>query len=329
MAGTLSLTPRETSSGLRPPRLAVARGLDPAQSSGDVLPPARGASSRPSNLDSDDPAPIPTREGLRNGARMLRERRVQKPPPGKSFDPSDAMMESLATAIRQRTSLTMQQAHSQPDSANIFAAREQELQRQRGRLEDLRRTYDLLHADFVGKEDIRKMLELTLSTDKRAPADQAASAPLPRAPSKSSPRGLSGEPTDEELARLEAGHNAGSTSVVAHKDPSARPAWTTLTQMTPLEEVTERVRVAQEELHEMLHSCEVLAFMEQRTRMANHKMEGELEKLRHMVNKLHKEEEEIRELVRRHLPPPYTPHHRAHDCPRDSHAPLTRPLPHV
>jgi len=54
--------------------------------------------------------------------------------------------------------------------------------------------------------------------------------------------------------------------------------------------------VAQEELHEMLHSCEVLSFMEQRTRMANHRMEGECEKLRHLMLKLEKEEEEIRAL---------------------------------
>jgi len=50
----------------------------------------------------------------------------------------------------------------------------------------------------------------------------------------------------------------------------------------------------------MLHSCEVLAFVEARTRMSNHKMEGELEKLRHVVTKLDKDAEEIHQLVSRH-----------------------------
>ena len=70
MATALSLTPRETSQGLRAPHIQSPRaGLN--------LPPVRGAIAL-DDADSDDPAPTPTREGLRTGTRMLRERRVQK-----------------------------------------------------------------------------------------------------------------------------------------------------------------------------------------------------------------------------------------------------------
>ena len=283
--GTLSLTPRETSSGLRPPRLAAGpTGCDERCSTRLLaLPPARGAHRQPSN-SSDDPLPIPTREGLRLSARMLRERRAHK---SGEADPADPFAVSLSATIRERTQLTLKQAHSQPDSANIFAAREQELHRQRRRLEELRRTYDLLHAEFVGKDGICKMLDLTLKIDKKAPREEPLAAPV-------------ASPTDV------------SDPAVSASSP-LRP--------TPLEEITTRVDLALEELREMLYSCEVLAHMEQRTRMSNHSFEGELDKMRSMMNKLEKEEGEIRELVRpvhpslQHSPlnsrlhsPPHSPH---------------------
>ena len=60
--------------------------------------------------------------------------------------------------------------------------------------------------------------------------------------------------------------------------------------------VRDRVTIAQAELRDMLYHCEVLAHMEQRTRMANHATEGELEELRHTLNKLAKEQAEIVEI---------------------------------
>ena len=99
--GTLSLTPRETSSGLRPPRLAAGPGGG-GDGGGSVrvkpggLPPARGAIGRPDH-DDDEPPPIPTREALRMQSRMLRERRVGKAaPPDPAMRPQQVVRQWLA-----------------------------------------------------------------------------------------------------------------------------------------------------------------------------------------------------------------------------------------
>jgi len=182
--------------------------------------------------DYEESVPVPTREALRLNTRMLRERRTQRAGAGK-HDPGDASVESVSAAIRQRTQLTIQQAHAQPDSANIFAAREQELQRQRTRLEELRRTYDLLHAEYVGKQDIRKTLELTLSADRRAPRADPAVMP-PESPPLSPGDDVSPPP----------GSRPGSQPAPS-RELSTRQSQLAAVRMTPLEEVTERVRVAQ------------------------------------------------------------------------------------
>jgi hypothetical protein len=187
--------------------------------------------------EDEEPPQTPSRTELRAGTRMLRERRVKKPGKG----PVDsAATESVSAAIRERTQLTLMQAHAQPGSANVFLAREAELQRQRTRLEDVRRTYDLLHAEWVGKEDMRKMLELTLHADKRAPPgaslDDTFAKPAWPSSKQGSPRAV------------DAGGGRGDA------DPADLSS---LAGLTPLEEISERVRVAQEELREMLYSCEV------------------------------------------------------------------------
>ena len=175
-AAPLSLTPRETSSGLRPPRLAVnprdaARGAMPsmpAQKTSDVAN-VRSARKKPGDADTEgEPPPTPTREALRHATRGLRDRRLQKTGNTK-FDAKDAVYQSIAQAIRDRTALTLKQANAAPDSANVSASREAELQRQRTRLEELRKVFDTLHADLVSKEESKRLLEVTIALDKRAP----------------------------------------------------------------------------------------------------------------------------------------------------------------
>jgi hypothetical protein len=323
----LSLTPRETSSGLRPPRLAVpprdaARGAMPALPSpragggGEGGGGGKGGGRRPSAPDEGgDPPSTPSREALRNATRGLRDRRLQKTGNAK-FDAKDAIYQSIAQSIRDRTALTLQQALAQPDSANVNAAREQQLQRQRERLEDLRKTFDVLHAELAVKEEAKRMLELQIATDKRAPvlnevlpvedggkAGGAHAMRAPHAPSTpraSSSRGVSrGRPsTMGSVATSDMSGFAGQTA-----EPELPLSARTSVYDPPLDSaaqlalVRDRVGLAQLELKEMLFQCEVLAHMEHRTRMANIAVEGELDQLRHVINKLIKEDEEIRELA--------------------------------
>ena len=278
--------------------------------------PSGGRQRRDSHGSDSEAPPTPTRESLRNATKGLRDKRLQKVGHAK-FDAKDALAQDIAAAIRERTALTLAQANAGPDTSNINAAREEELNRQRGRLEDLRRQFDMLHAELIGKEEVRKMLELTIATDKRAPMlgepiDVSTSAAdamrAPHAPT--TPRGgrsqLSsrGRPstmqsvattTDTDLGspgeggQSEAGApgalRAGSSS---YSEPLDGPG--------QLAAVRDRVTIAQAELRDMLYHCEVLAHMEQRTRMANHATEGELEELRHTLNKLAKEQAEIVEI---------------------------------
>lgn len=152
---SLSLTPRETSSGLRPPRAAAPPRYPAATDVSKVnfLPEARGASKKPDRAaNAGDPLPIPTREEIRSSARALHDRRVHN---RTKLTPSEGPSSSLSEAIKQRMQLTLKQAFAQPDSADVNAAREAELQRQRHRVEDLQRTFDMLHAELVGKEEVR------------------------------------------------------------------------------------------------------------------------------------------------------------------------------
>lgn len=156
-----SLTPRETSSGLRRPLLA---GGPPA---GGGAPPAfptlapikrdsrragrEGSSTPTSRLSRDLWKPPPTAETIRASVRGLKERKANIGP----FDPTEGPSQSLSAAIRQRTAMTLKQAMSAPDTADLDASREAELQMQRTKLEDLKRTFDLLHAELVAKEGVR------------------------------------------------------------------------------------------------------------------------------------------------------------------------------
>ena len=253
---TLSLTPRETSSGLRPPRFAAPQQQAAAERRGVALPHARGAIKRPPKDDDFDRPATPTREVLRQAARMLHERRSK----AGAGEFGDATSETLAEAIRQRTSLTLQQANAAPGAANVTVARQAEVQRQQLRLEDLRRTFDLLHAEFTGKDELRRLLEYELANGK------------------------------EQLGSIRGGGGGAAAS-----GPTSPPA-PSVAPPTPLDAMTERVRIAQEELNEMLHACEVLAYMEQRTRTANNKAEANLDQLKRSLNNLEREDQEIRAL---------------------------------
>lgn len=160
----MSLTPRETSSGLRRPRLAAApKGTSSAIAS--ALEPLVAELPSISNKDMELAEmnvasflrPPPTQEALRSSLRSLKERRVQrvsKVDPTPDRRAKDATASALSAVIRSRTAMTMRQAHLQPGGADVDATREIELYRQRTRLEDLRRTFDLLHAELITKEEV-------------------------------------------------------------------------------------------------------------------------------------------------------------------------------
>ena len=205
--------------------------------------------------DDRDPPPTPPQEVLRRAARMLHERRLQS---GTGEEP-DPTIENLADNIRQRTTLTLKQAHSAPGHANAALAREMDIQQQHLRLEDLRRTFDLLHAEHAGKSELYRVLSLQLVAGRPGPFGGQGAAV--------------------------AGSKQGSPTRGISNDPNPS-----------LDAMGERVRGAQEELREIQHSCEMLAFMEDRLRVANHCVEADLDKLKAGLDNLAREEEEIRAL---------------------------------
>ena len=163
---SMSLTPRETSSGLRRPRLAAPAKSQPLVNAAALVPvpPEHPAHDR---AESDMPPmpsflrALPTQEAIRKSVRSLKERRVVSLTDN---NPQDV----LSAIIRSGTALTLKQAHSEPGGADLTMAREAELERQRTRLEDLRRTYDLLHAEYIGKEEVR-LSSLLQPTPRRFP----------------------------------------------------------------------------------------------------------------------------------------------------------------
>lgn len=211
--------------------------------------------------------------------------------------------------------MTLQQAHAQPDSANVNAAREQQLQRQRERIESLRKTFDVLHAELVAKEEAKRLLDLENDSYKRAPVlnevlpaedgGMAGGTHTMRAPhAPSTPRASSSRAVSRGRPSTKGSAATSDTDIyaAAHAEPELPSARTSvydppLDSAAQLALVRDRVAIAQAELKEMLFQCEVLAHMEQRTRMANHAVEGELDQLRHVINKLGKESDEINELA--------------------------------
>ena len=319
---SLSLTPRETTSGLRRPRQAAPPKVVPSGAPGlpkkGFLPDAPGATPSPRRMgsarsDDSEPPPIPTREELRYSTRQLHQRKLSK------FAAADNVMDSISEVIRERTTLTLKQAFAQPDAANINAAREAQLQSQRARVEDLRRAYDLLHADLVGKEQLVRMAELTYATDSLA--EEPALVPMPPpgpppdAPARKTKAGKSdgrrigtsdshrsslqsGGPPDVDPAEFE--QYALGDGAAARKQPEVLrvdigpPIGHSNTQVE-LDDISARVEEASAELSAMQHHCEVLAHIEHRTRTANNKVGAEVDGLRAMMTTLLKDEETIRE----------------------------------
>lgn len=162
MCDVTSLTPRETSSGLRRPRLASELS-DASSTTAAALKSLTAAQGNfHGQLDtmtsSSSLMPPPTPEALRSSVRSLKERRLRRVSNlGLNGDRSamdTSALNALSTVIRSRTAMTLRQAYLEPDGADLDAAREMELYRQRTRLEDLRRTFDLLHAELVSKEEV-------------------------------------------------------------------------------------------------------------------------------------------------------------------------------
>lgn len=248
---------------------------------------------------------------------MLQERRLQKLLTGAVVGGSD---DAIAAAIRDRTKLTLKQAFSKPDSgADLGAAREAELRRQLIRIEDLRRTYDTMHAELVNKETLKRMQELEFATDKIGDASAPGSPASPREqPTKAKahaqpvvPQPPPGKPPAQPIVRRPprppptdatlggpvppitvSGSGFGDEEVTRSLTDIM---WEGPTQAA-LEEMSKKVDEAAQTLGEMQHDCEVYAHMELRTFEANHKLGGEIDDLRHVMKELAVDEERLREL---------------------------------
>ena len=128
-----------------------------------------------------DDTPELTREELRSEARRLQERRVAK----MAFGPGGPA--SPAKAIRERTHLTLKQALSGPDASDVDSARQAEVQRQRLRVEEMHRTFNILSAECIAKEEARALqgglhewqakAEATCGSAGASTASRAACAP--------------------------------------------------------------------------------------------------------------------------------------------------------
>ena len=327
MVATLSLTPRATSSGLRKPRESTGAshyGPYPAvQSPRSSLPDARRKPSVASSEDSDAP-PVPTHEELRSGARCLRERRVV------ATLVSDHQM--VSDAIRERTKLTLKTAFAE-SGADKNAGREAELQRQLMRLEDLRRTFDTLHAELVTKEGMKRMVELELAIDTLGSTPLVGKqqvqghgpvpvpVPVPVPPPGNPPASSSGRRRSMPRSRGGEGSVIGSGGSSGGASPRHRASRTShassgdslmfgdafrqrsLTEImwegpTPvaLEQMAARVNEAIETLAGTLHDCEVYAHMEHRQADINHKLGGQIDNVRHAMGVLAKDEAKLRVL---------------------------------
>ena len=145
------------------------------------------------------------------------------------------------------------------------------------------------------------------------PSKPPESPPSELSPSEpSSPGGASAGDALPAERRL---HRSGAQKHLPVEEPPPLDA------NAALDAIRERVDGAQERLAEMQHSCEVMAHMEHRTRMANHSLGGEIEGLRHAMATLRKDEEAIRELQEeasraRAAPEPRLSRARAHVCAR-------------
>ena len=327
---TLSLTPRETSSGLRKPRAAAPavggspRGAQPPKVG--FLPEARGASGggssrrRPSSRShahDEDETPVPSRDELRNGARVLHERKLQKLA---ALLQGDQIVD-VSAAIRERTKLTLKMAFAKPDTgADLNLAREMELRRQLARIEEMRKTYDVLHAEAVSKEVLKRELELNYATDHLGVATDHEEviaarralqhghhvpAPPPGKPPatgsrRSTPRGAGVSGTSS--APLDGGSSAVGPPASMSYDGSELPQRSLVEIMwegaTPraLEEMKVLVDQANEALAQMQHDCQAYAYVEHRTFEANFKLGGLIDAQRSTMGELAKEEERLLEM---------------------------------
>jgi len=287
----MSLTPRETSSGLRRPRLAAPAKCQPQASAQALLPvpPANPAETGTGPHDASTPPfpkTVPTREHLRANVRSLKKRRVVP-----LSETSSTAHEVLSAAIRTRTEQTLKQAHSDRDGADTSATREMALARQRKNLEDLRRSYDTLHAELVVKEEAYKALQIQLIQEGRFGFIPAAEA-LPLSLSIS-------ERTHLPSPRHKLLSSVPSTPADSSTAGSVVPGMTNAfgeTAADKLRLLDERIGVVSEELSTISFNCDILDHVEWRTNVENHKREGKLQRLKERFTRLQAEAAELVEL---------------------------------
>ena len=267
-----SLTPRETSHGLQHPAANLAR--------------------RPSS-----PPAVPSQDMLRQQMRRLRERRLQKESGfHKYFDPAGKTIgEPLSRAIRSRTAVTVKTVNAGPATGDVMIARERELEAQRQEVNELTRTYDRLHTELVAKDEVRRALEIELQLAKNgrvlgapppplaaivAAADAAAAAEGQTASGASSPTTLPPVP--------------GTADSTSSSQPG--PSRAEATERTQLRRLQEKVRVATEQLNEMVDHNAVLGHIEGRTVSKRLAAARRVDQMKHRCKKLDKEAEALREV---------------------------------
>jgi len=218
--------------------------------------------------------------------RSLKKRRVVP-----LSETSSTAHEVLSAAIRTRTEQTLKQAHSDRDGADTSATREMALARQRKNLEDLRRSYDTLHAELVVKEEAYKALQIQLIQEGRFGFIPAAEA-LPLSLSIS-------ERTHLPSPRHKLLSSVPSTPADSSTAGSAVPGMTDAfgeTAADKLRLLDERIGVVSEELSTISFNCDILDHVEWRTNVENHKREGKLQRLKERFTRLQAEAAELVEL---------------------------------
>ena len=158
---------------------------------------------------SVDAQPIPSLAQLRMDARKMRERRDPTSWKGTGHD-------TLSSIIRERTKLTLKAAMNvdTPDSgANTKAPRDGELRHLQMRLQDLQRTFNILHADLVTKEAAKRKLEqlMALNSLGTSPHDGSSATPRPTPPSGKPPANRRRPHTATGTSLLERETNEGSS----------------------------------------------------------------------------------------------------------------------
>ena len=266
---------------------SVAQSLTPRETSHGLQHPAANLERRPSS-----PPAVPSQDMLRQQMRRLRERRLQKESGfHKYFDPAGKTIgEPLSRAIRSRTAVTVKTVNAGPATGDVMIARERELEAQRQEVNELTRTYDRLHTELVAKDEVRRALEIELQLAKNgrvlgapppplaaivAAADAAAAAEGQTASGASSPTTLPPVP--------------GTADSTSSSQPG--PSRAEATERTQLRRLQEKVRVATEQLNEMVDHNAVLGHIEGRTMGKRLAAARRVDQMKHRCKKLDKEAE--------------------------------------